>query len=687
MSALCIDRAPGSFIKWYCPRRLGGWQRRHARRRATRCAVQCVNGSRRSLTDVSVIPLAIWSNYGCIYENSHGYQRRALHLQYPQHFASQCSVRRSHTPPTRAGSIREACRVYDVSFGRRWRTQDRISPQFLLRASSFAALLIPPFVLRLSQISACRSLTYLVTRVYICCRFDGSVWIRIVVKQCHLTHTSCLVALVLPTTMCPPPLNEDITAQIASYLDSPDAHRLALTSRVFYTPATQHALKDVTIRSFTAAMQFFDYMLHDMSDRLPCLRCLRILCPMESDARFATPAGHSKGNYKAAASLLADLLEAAPGLRVLALHSAPVWMANERRISSAITSMRHLQELEFTDIGRCVVDTLFRLRSTPHKLTLADARQNRYPYALRNVSAQSALGRQGTYRAWLQYGKLAFQSVRELTVDALYDLPPASHLARLFPNVREVNFGDNAAELPWVGRKCSNSSYASRRVVAWPSLECVRGTGCGLKSWWNAHPVHCLELLSPIKCAGPTTYNGAWGRVSADDESEDVLMAMHNLQPVALLATFSAEMGVGYLRSLFAASQRVRYVALEVWEVYRYETWLMDLSKWWVSFMTECFLYSVQSVHPRNRPHSARHCFYTRVSLPSQCAVQWQENRTLAMPQVGMTTRLALRFTLRKLWRACDRSYLGGPPQSLVSGTSSLTFVRHLRACTTIARI
>ncbi|KAH9830449.1 uncharacterized protein C8Q71DRAFT_785878 [Rhodofomes roseus] len=386
-------------------------------------------------------------------------------------------------------------------------------------------------------------------------------------------------------------LNEDTLALIVSHLDSADARKLSSTAHLFYTTARDRALGDVKIHSFSNAVKFCNYMLRDRHDCLPLLRTLRVQCIIENAQRLAQQESrfheHSEDEYRAGAVLLADLLEEIPEIRVLVLYQAEVWMMYERRIVTIVSAMCSLDELEFTDIGPQVSDTLHDLKSTPRKLALANADRGS-----RRVKLDSDFGRKwpgwplwstlkpanSAPHMWrLDPEGLSFPSVRVLAAHAPGSLPPSPDLARIFPNVREVDFGDGGATTHFPIFWAPGQQH--QRAVDWPTLETVHATGLALKWWKNAHPVHCLELLSPLKKVDDQE-TGTRG-LNPAAEREDALMAAKNVQPVALIATLSTRLRDRYMRSLFTSSRRLRYVSAEVLDVRQFQTWLPDLQQWW----------------------------------------------------------------------------------------------------------
>ena len=368
-------------------------------------------------------------------------------------------------------------------------------------------------------------------------------------------------------------LNQDSLSLIVANLDSKDARSLSSTARVFHAVAREHALKDVTLRSFTNVVKFCNYMLHDARDRLPSLRALRIYCFVENAERLAQQEPrfreHSEDEYRSGATLLADLLQGVPDIHVLILGQAEIWMMYERRVVTIISAMRALQELGFTDIGPQVADTLRSLQSAPLKMALEDPISS---YGLPHPTSWQ-------YR--LEPTGLSFPSVHVLSVRAQQVLPGAPDLARIFPNARTVDFGDRFVP---TFRVLFGAQPPHVRTVDWPSLEHVYGTGHALKWWTNAHPIHCLELLSPLRKVDNKEFG--MQKLNPAAEREDALAAVKHVQPVALIATMSTRLGERYMREFFSSMTRLRYISVEVWDVYRYQTWLPDLHKWWVSDMS-----------------------------------------------------------------------------------------------------
>lgn len=368
-------------------------------------------------------------------------------------------------------------------------------------------------------------------------------------------------------------LNQDSLALIVANLDSRDARSLSSTARIFHAVARERALKDVTLHSFANVIKFYNYMLHDAQDRLPSLRALRIHCFVENAERLAQQEPRfrerSEDEHRSGATLLADLLQEVPDLHVLILDQAEIWMMYERRIVTIISAMRALQELGFTDIGPQVADTLRSLQSAPRKMALEDPISS---YGLPHPSSWQ-------YR--LEPTGLSFPSVHILSVRAQQVLPGAPDLARIFPNARVVDFGDRFVP---TFRVLFGAQPPHVRTVDWPSLEHVYGTGHALKWWTNAHPIHCVELLSPLRKVDNKEFG--MQKLNPAAEREDALAAVKHVQPVALIVTMSTRLGERYMREFFSSMTRLRYISVEVWDVYRYQTWLPDLHKWWVSKMS-----------------------------------------------------------------------------------------------------
>ena len=370
-------------------------------------------------------------------------------------------------------------------------------------------------------------------------------------------------------------LNQDTLASIVANLDSRDARNLSLTARIFHAVAREHALKDVTLFTFANVVKFCDYMLHDARDRLPSLRVLRIRCFVENAERLAQQEPryreHSEDEYRSGAALLADLLQEVPDLRVLDLNQAEVWMMYERRIVTIVSALRALQELAFTDIGPQVADTLRGLQSAPYKMALEDP------------ISSFGLPHPTSWQYRLEPTGLSFPSVQVLSAKVQHVLPGAPDLARVFPNARVVDFGDGY--MPTF-RVLFGAQPPHIRTVDWPSLEHVYGTGHALKWWTNAHPIHCVELLSPLRKIDNKEFG--MRRLNPAAEREDAMAAVKHVQPVALIVTLSTRLGERYMREFFTSMTRLRYVSVEVWDVYRYQTWLPDLHKWWVSVHATC---------------------------------------------------------------------------------------------------
>lgn len=330
-------------------------------------------------------------------------------------------------------------------------------------------------------------------------------------------------------------LNQDVLRLVLSNLNSADAHRLSWTSRALRNVAREQVVRDITLcSSLHQVIAFCEYMLTDAHDLLQLLRTLRIQNLTdrwrmhEHQSSSEDPEGLL---WARGAVLLADLLLKVSTLHTFSLHYTEVWMRFEPRIITAVSSIRHLKEIEFTGFGERAMDTLRTLQSAPTKLRLSD------------LTVSSRLF---SYSMGMDTAGLSLPSVRTLSVRAYLFLPGEHPFARIFPNVREVDFG-------YDGR--------TSLVTQWPSLETVRGATAQLRSWADMHPIHCLELLRHFPKTDGTTFEIlASDGPNVPQERADALAVVTNLQPVALLATLSTRLGHRYLRRLFTVSQRLRYV-------------------------------------------------------------------------------------------------------------------------------
>lgn len=86
-------------------------------------------------------------------------------------------------------------------------------------------------------------------------------------------------------------------------------------------------------------------MTHHSPDLLPRLRSLRVECYLAITHRPAYLI-QDEDVYKDGAARIADLLEKAHNLRILALHEVELLMIYEPRISTIVSSMSVLCELE-----------------------------------------------------------------------------------------------------------------------------------------------------------------------------------------------------------------------------------------------------------------------------------------------------------------------------------------------------
>ena len=369
-------------------------------------------------------------------------------------------------------------------------------------------------------------------------------------------------------------LNVDVLGHIVFQLDSADARRLSRTAHHIHSIADHHALQYVTLRSLPKVTKFCTYMLNEKRHRLLSLRELRIPCllmPRLHTGRQKPPSELTQ--YEEAARLVADLIQEAKGLQVLTLYSVEYWLQHEPRLSDALSSLRHLLDIELQNLGPNTSKIIIEMRSAPRKLifSLPDVGHTRgflphcpFPGKL-NLDAQRCM-----------------PSVQYLAVIDNTILPDPTVLTRVFPALRSLEIKSG---------KLSRSTATDPRYSAnWPSLERVRGLSHILSLWQNATPVHLLHLTDLLHFHGPPR-NGQI-RPVAGTWTLCPVQVLSSFQPVAFIAQLDSDIPTCLWRQLLeytgsfgslGGSARLRYVSVELSDVVARETAATELKRWWVS--------------------------------------------------------------------------------------------------------
>ena len=373
-------------------------------------------------------------------------------------------------------------------------------------------------------------------------------------------------------------LNEDVLGHVVSHLDSADARQLSRTARSIHDIADHHALQSVTLRSLVNVMRFCTYILTDKRQRLLSLRELRIHCPLmprlavtRTDPQMH---GASHTSYGEAAGLVANLIQEAKGLQVLALHSAEHWLQHEPRLGDALSSLGRLLDIELQSLGPNTSTFIAEMNAAPRKLVF---------------SRPFVRERRGLRPHYPLQGKLTLDtkrympSVQYLAVIEDTVLPNPTILARVFPALRSLDIEPGG---PFHSLTAADPSY----TVSWPLLERVRGPSHLLSRWQNATVVHLIHLTDLLCVHGP--HNSARPRPAAGAWDTSPVRVLSSFQPVAFIAQLDSYIPtslwhqlLGYTSSfcLLGGSARLRYVAIELSDIVTRDTAAAELNRWWVS--------------------------------------------------------------------------------------------------------
>ncbi|KAH9926479.1 uncharacterized protein B0H18DRAFT_344040 [Fomitopsis serialis] len=352
-------------------------------------------------------------------------------------------------------------------------------------------------------------------------------------------------------------LNEDTLSMIISYLSSRDARQLSLVSRGLHLLAKHQALTSVSLYSVEKALKFSIYMLKDMRHRLPMLRELQLKFVILSEEELLH--AEYSGRYLSdsaitadAVARLADLLEQASWLKSLALDGAEVWLTYAPRISEALCRMLHLSVIDMDMLYTAVPKFLRGLQSAPRTMILHQTAPSTLPL-----------------NPYLdQCTDLCSPSVDCLVVENIATFPSPDDLACMFPNARRLHL-------------CTPPTSAITRlslVPGWPLLEHVRGSAVLFAQWKLSNPVHLFEVtcavVTPSKRIPTTSKHRAQVRKAA-------ILALQNVQPVALQAEVDYKLDGMYWSDFLTASHRLRYLSLRLHHVTRLATLERRMLRWW----------------------------------------------------------------------------------------------------------
>ncbi|KAI0366322.1 hypothetical protein BV20DRAFT_1002658 [Pilatotrama ljubarskyi] len=289
-------------------------------------------------------------------------------------------------------------------------------------------------------------------------------------------------------------LNGDVLSEVASYVRGRDALNLALTARRVHDFAIHRVAVSLVCRTRADLIGLHYNLLAGQPKRAVYLRSLTILGstfierPWQEDPNWTFP----KSTYEySLASLVGDILEAAPDLTHLLLeHTAPV-LQHDPRIGAAIASMTRLVRLELGDIDSNALPVFTHLRSRPRVLHIAPAKVEAPADARRvselvheilaSVSSIKELraldldlkGIPGAPELKLEHTPLP--QVRYLSAHWWH---PQIDVAKTFPNIEIYEQHVNSTQL----KRPAQRPLRRLSVTELHTFECAR------------HPVHLLHL-------------------------------------------------------------------------------------------------------------------------------------------------------------------------------------------------
>ncbi|KAI0833726.1 hypothetical protein BC628DRAFT_1345072 [Trametes gibbosa] len=169
-------------------------------------------------------------------------------------------------------------------------------------------------------------------------------------------------------------LNGDVLGELASHLRGRDALNLALTARKLHDFAIHRVAAALVCRTRTDLVRLHRHLLSEEPKRAFHLRSLTILGtsfierPWQEDPNWIFP----KNTYEySLATLLGDILQAAPNLTHLLLeHTAPL-LQHDPRIALAVASLSRLVRLELCDVDTNILPVFNHLHSRPQVLHIS----------------------------------------------------------------------------------------------------------------------------------------------------------------------------------------------------------------------------------------------------------------------------------------------------------------------------
>ncbi|KAI0350044.1 hypothetical protein OH77DRAFT_1593839 [Trametes cingulata] len=300
--------------------------------------------------------------------------------------------------------------------------------------------------------------------------------------------TEPLGALALST------LNGDVLSEVASYIRGRDALNLALTARRVHDFSVHRVAVALVCRTRADLVALHYHLLNGQPKRAVFLRSLTILGstfverPWQEDPNWISP----KSTYEySLASLVGDILEAAPNLTHLLLeHTAPL-LQHDPRIGSAIASMTRIVRLELCDIGSNALPVFSYLRSRPRVLHISPIKVESSTEAKRvSELVHDILASVASIKELhaLDLDLKGFPGVPDLKVEHIL-LPQVRHLsvhwwhpqldvAKTFPNLEVYEQHVNSTQL----KRSPQQPLRRLSVTELHAFECTR------------QPVHLLHL-------------------------------------------------------------------------------------------------------------------------------------------------------------------------------------------------
>ncbi|KAH9935361.1 uncharacterized protein B0H18DRAFT_975524 [Fomitopsis serialis] len=387
-------------------------------------------------------------------------------------------------------------------------------------------------------------------------------------------------------------LDEYSLSSVVSFLDRCDSLSLSLTSRRIHPLAKHHALSAINIKTAAQLERISSYLLADVTNRLHFVRALTV-----SRAAFGSRGRYEETQDFSAATLLADVLELAPHMKMLRLEAAGALFEAEPRIASVICRLNQLLDLDLRDLTSDSFEVVGRLSCTPRRLSLHDTYsgsdedrcdatsllsapvmqsvRSLHLYHLRIADQQPPPVDGGVCHAPLQWPEL-----RDLKIE--YTYVSVATLVHAFPTVKSIHFDSRQSMEEWEKKDtiealmfrtrsrtagsrsgaAGTEGFPSAETACWGYLDRAYGTSEDFTQWKIACKIRWLMLGSESKSSAP-----------------QILPILQRTSPVVLsLQDLPAMLDMTFWQDFIHSAPRIRYLDLTI-----SSDSMVEVSMYWTS--------------------------------------------------------------------------------------------------------